>query len=161
MEKLWERTKDMEAFGGGQGHDVWMADYAQMVGKPAAEQSRPEEKKQEIDVTKEIDDEGQDEDIKKVVEEATKQHQSLKADVEGDGTDCKVNIRVGGMRFQALQQEDNWLVQEGKNELSGDLQKAIIKQVNGRKRKASLRYLVVRLSDSLKATSLTSYIRKC
>ena len=150
MAKLWERTKGMEAFEGGQGNDVWMVDYARMVGKPSAEQIQPEEKRQEvIDKVKEVDDDSQDEDVKKVVEEVTSQHQPLEVDVEGEGVDSSINIRVGGMRFTALQKEHIWLVQEGKKGQSSDLQKAVIQQVNGRKRKASLRYLLVRLAALL------------
>lgn len=153
MEKLWERTKDMETFEGGQGNDVWMVDYAQMVGKPGARQSHPVEKRQEgIDQVKDLDDECQDEDVKKVVEEVTNQHQSLKVDVAGEGVDSSVNIHVGGMRFTASQKEHIWLVQEGKKGQSSDLQKAVIQQVNGRKRNASLKYLLVRLAALLETT---------
>ena len=142
IEKLWERTKNMESFEGGQGDDVWTVDYIGIVGK---EEPQNVEIRQDLDQTMDVSEEDEQEDVTQIVTAVQEQHPGSRIVVETEGEEAKLNIRVAGMRFNAKRQGKTWeICSDG---TSSDIQKSIMKQVNARKSKSSLKYLLVRTFD--------------
>jgi hypothetical protein len=139
-QELWKRTQTERC---PPGSDTWRVDYVK-----ALKESKVHRLQQMLDAEAPSTD---SRDMKDVVKEFREQHPTIKLQLENSTDATPFNIKVAGMAFLVTStgsdKETEYKVQQNSGSTSSQLQDGILKQLNKRRSKGNLEYLLVRTQN--------------